>query len=306
MNASTLRGGIAATTLFLVLGAAVSVSAQTPSSAGQRQDPLSQGSDQRGMGMKDIGDAYLHLQRVSLNTLRQEAGKWKEERAGESGDSDSRDVSASSASLRGDELLIAACSKGLVAGAPSSTTMASSRASDSSDRGDRASGPQRTPVEQNQTSSRQAASDGQAVGMILVCAHSTDDASRASGTSDRREKQAREASGEQDRAARSASAATATGKLEPGVYCVKQSGQSVWLTDEEGQVVLRATMDAHSGKSSSKLGDSRDQDPSGELGSRGLGDRSDDRSEWEHVFGAITKEAMTSMGWSESASFASR
>jgi hypothetical protein len=84
----------------------------------------------------------------------------------------------------------------------------------------------------------------------------------------------------------------------------------VWLTNQEGQVVLRTSIDSYQGNSGAKSprdpnrGDEEDRASE----RRGVIVTQDvaNTNEWDYVFGAISKEAMTSMGWTKNADSPSR
>ncbi|MBL8803168.1 MAG: hypothetical protein JNN27_14280 [Planctomycetes bacterium] len=325
MNISTTHKGIAASALLLALATAAPSFGQAPPT-NKPQDRGQQGSTPQGQGtglgegqraqqgMEQIGSAYRQLHQVTLSTLQDKARGWKEKpAAGTTRSTDSNPGSPSSAmstamSLRGDELLIAACTKGLLAGAPSTST-GNSTGGDarkpSTPLGDeRNQGTQPNSDKQDQTSGS-AGSELRSVGMILVHAHTsgtTADMDPIGGNNPSNDRDTREASGDRDSAPRNAASGNVGARaLKPGVYCVKQTGSSVWLTDQEGQTVLRTTLDSPLAGKSPKAGELGGQQR--ETGSDSL--RTANQGEWEQVFGAITKEAMSSMGWVKQGTVAS-
>lgn len=251
--------------------------------------------------------------------------------------------------LRGQDLLIAASADGLLAGAPSAKTSGidadrGSRPSKDpdadmdrgNDRGrdrdaDKADRPDSHRNADRAAAGRSAvdrafgtkggAAEGDSVGMLLVCAYS-DDASGSAGRrptsigsnsddmdSDR-ERSAREASGTRD----GAMAGSKGGRLEPGIYCIKQSGSTIWLANEKGETFLKTTIDSSHGAGQygrdKAAGDddragtdpydsaAKDRDDMRDTArASGMGRGAKNDPEWEYIFGAITKEAMTHMGW---------
>lgn len=296
MNISTSPGGIAASALLLAFATAAAVFGQSPQSATKPQDRAQQGSNLQGQqGMEQIGNAYKQLHQVTLSALQEEARGWKDKPA----DRTARGTASASTSLslRGEELLIAGCPEGLLAGAPNGD--ARKPATLPADDGKQ--GTQPNPDRSSQTVGA-AGSDGQSVGMLLVCAHSTGGATAGlEGATQKAEKELREASGDRAAAARNAAGVISALALKPGVYCVKQSGASVWLIDQEGQTVLRTTLDAQRGNKSPKASDVGGQEREPDLAVQRAGSQGD----WEHVFGAIAKEAMNSMGWAKQGALAS-
>ena len=138
--------------------------------------------------------------------------------------------------------------------------------------------------------------------MILVSANSMGGStSGLSGTDPKTDKETRDTFGDRDSDTRNASGVFSAGALKPGVYCVKQSGSSVWLTDQEGRIVLRTSLDAQRGNTTPKSSEFGSQERPSDLASQNAGDN----SEWENVFAAIAKEAMSSMGWAKQGSLAS-
>ncbi|MEO6597805.1 MAG: hypothetical protein ABIP94_23920, partial [Planctomycetota bacterium] len=87
------------------------------------------------------------------------------------------------------------------------------------------------------------------------------------------------------------------GPLAPGAYAIKREGNSVWLTDASGQVALRTSIDMPNPTSTSSSSTSPDDAGSSSRGTTTTGTAMGGAHDWELVFGAITKEAMTSMGW---------
>lgn len=347
MKPSTYRGATAATTLLLAVGTAATLFAQTsPTQQERTQNPNQNPSRQTQPGLKDfdskefdrIANAYRELHQVTLSTLQQEARDWKESKSigdpnrgtgdanrgttgttGTTGDT-AGSLSGSQMSLRGDELLIAACPEGLLAGAPTSGTMSKSdmRPAGTDGRPAGTDGDNQG-TSQGSTQDRTASAsgsllEGQTVGMLLVCAHSTSATAGLEPSTRKGENEPREATGDRDATTRNASASL-MGPLKPGAYCVKQSGNSVWLTDEQGQTVLRTMLDKHPGIGTG-LGDVRHdrdvndgRDVSGRDAAGSDKDRTGQRDaslalagtpgNWEHIFGAIAKEAMHSMGWAD-------
>ena len=326
MNSSALRGGIATAALVLATGTVASFSAQegaTPQTG--RPTETSQQGEFNQQGMQEIEDAYLQLHEATQNALQEKARTWKE--AGlptpSTEDSDAaRDIGATSASspisLRAEELLIVACSEGLLAGAPiSELTSGLGSTETSQDDIDFRQG-----LDELDQQGRTGLDDPAAatIGMILMCAHSVDASSDLRGVSF-----TNGSANRSDAETRAASSPTSPSRLEPGVYCVKQSGQLVWLVDEAGEVVLQTTVTAElsaatrATPTTPKSGDPRANDPTdsgrasddptgapseGMEGMDGMEDMEGmegmgAESEWEEVFDAIAKEAKRSMGWAK-------
>lgn len=323
MNTS-IHGGIAASALLFALAAAAPVIAQSPPGANNPQDSI-QGSNPQGQqvqqGMQQINSAYKELHQVTLRTLQAQANNWPDKTTGKStsggqdknadrpGQSNNGSFSSTSPiTLRGDELLIAGCSQGLLAGAPSGT--ASNRdvrkpaplPAGGNDKSDSGQGSQSNPDRTGQTAGS-AGGDGQAIGMILVSANSMG-GSKAGMDGHKRtsDSEAREAADERDDAGtRNAAGSLGAGALKPGVYSVKQSGSSVWLSDQEGRTVLRTSVDAQRGNTTPKSSEFGRQDRDSTFGKSAEG-----QSEWETVFAAIAEEAMSSMGWAKQGAVASK
>lgn len=373
MKSSIFQGSVAATVLLVAVGAAMAVNGQEPSRSSPQVERESQGSVQQDrMGkadseaMREIGSAYQSLHQVTLRVLEEKSRNWKDgsQPGTTPGAEGERNPTArtpgmgSSTAIRGQELLIAACSDGLLAGAPSGNArpassgaaggMGNSRDAGNpgstgdagTERGAGTSPSAQRPGDRQGTGLGSPSNAGEVVGMILICEHSNDGIARVGATAEQNERRAGEASSERESALpRNAG----SGRLVPGVYSVKQTGQSVWLTDQEGQVVLRTTID---GRDSGGMSTDRDQrrglgnepgadrdargqteqnDQSGQTDSTGRANQSGQNGQagerqqgaivtqapggdhqWEQVFGAITKEAMTSMGWSQNRASPSR
>lgn len=316
MNISTTRNGIGASALLFAFAMAAPVFGQSPPSTDKPQDKGQQDKGQHGthpqgqqgqqgqqgmQGMEQIGNAYKQLHQVTLNALQEQARSWKDKPvAGTVLGTDS--ASSQSLSLRGEELMIAACPGGLLAGAPSGTANHDARkpatppANDKNDgKDDNKQGTQPNPDRSSQGAGA-AGNDGQSVGMILVHANTLGGATAGRDNNIQKgDKGPQEASGDGEGATRNASSGVSAGALKPGVYCVKQSGSSVWLTDQQGQIVLRTTLDAKSGNKPQTPNEVGGQNRESDLGLQ----RAGGHGEWEQVFGAIAKEAMHSMGWAK-------
>lgn len=315
MNISITRSGIAASALLLAFATAAPGIAQSPPGTIKPQD-RNQGSTLQGQqGMEKIGSAYKQLHQVTLSALQDHARDWKDRPANGTTRDTATVSDTTSMTLRGEELLIAGCPEGLLAGAPSGASNRDTRKGASAPFGDNKSdsksdsnpSPQSNPGRTDQGAGA-AGSDGQSIGMLLVCAHATDGAKTSldskglkqdgDGKSSDRD---REVAGDRDSGLRNASASSSTGSLKPGVYCVKQSGSSVWLADQEGRIVLRTTVDAQRDKANQKPSElgGREQQPGF------AAQRAGDQSEWEQVFASISEEAMNSMGWAKQSAVAS-
>lgn len=315
------RRGVIASVVFLTITSG-SALAQNPESSQPRDRDLSaqtpKQSDQKGM--TEIANAYRQLHDATLSTLRaqtrnfdtlngkegNDAARGNESPKKEDGAERSiqdRPTKATSTTLRGDDLLIAAATEGLLAGAPSA---------DPTSRLQGGAGSKATEEATSSTTNRTVGRAGSEnlVGMLLVCALPGNNGARStmgrSGTD-----------GEMDSSRGGAvDASTATTKLTAGTYAIKRSGNSIWLADRFGRVALRTTIDKDHGitprirpspidrsTGQDKTNPDRARDGSDDEVtqrkdetklSRTMNGNSDD---WEVIFGAITKEAMTSMGW---------
>lgn len=318
------RRGVIASVVFLTITSG-SALAQNPESSQPRHRDLSaqtpKQSDQKGM--TEIANAYRQLHDATLSTLRAQTRNFDTINGKEGNDAErgsespikedgaersiqDRPTKAASTKLLGDELLIAAATEGLLAGAPSA---------DPTSRMQGGAGSKMTEEATSSTTNRTVNRDGSEnlVGMLLVCALPGNNGARSamgrSGTD-----------GEMDSSRGGAvDASTATTKLTAGTYAIKRSGNSIWLADRFGRVALRTTIDTDHGMTSrispsptdrstgatgqDKTNPDRARDGSEDRAtqrqdetklSRTMNGNSDD---WEVVFGAITKEAMTSMGW---------
>ncbi|MBI1381954.1 MAG: hypothetical protein GC161_12810 [Planctomycetaceae bacterium] len=398
MKSSLFQGSVAASVLLVAVGAAMAVNGQDPARSSPQVERESQNPTQRDsqnptqresqnsaqqdrMGkadseaMREIGSAYQSLHQVTLRVLEEKSRNWKDN--GQSGTTagaeGERTPSAqtpgmgSSTAIRGQELLIAACRDGLLAGAPSGERRAGASGATGGMGNNRDAGNTGTPGDAGtergagtspsaqRPGERQGAGlgapslAGEVVGMILICEHSNEGIARGGATAGQNDRRAGEASSERESAMpRNAG----SGRLVPGVYSVQQTGQSVWLTDQEGQVVLRTTIEGrgidtmstdreqrrdggmergtgrNAGDQSGQPGQNgqsgQDEqsgqngrtDQEGQVGRTGQSDQRQQGAittaapgghhEWEQVFGAITKEAMTSLGWSQTSAAPSR
>lgn len=340
MNSSKVRGATAATTLLLAVGTAATLFAQSSPTPQERQNPTGQNPTghnpghqgqpgqqgqlgQHGKEFEQIAGAYRSLHQITLSALQQEARSWKETKSsgpsggdlnrgtgdanrgdtGNAGGAGGASSSSPQMTLRGDELLIAACTEGLIAGAPSTMAKFDGSKPDARPAGTDGDG-QGSGSSQGSGQDRPAQAgsmqDGQCVGMLIVCQHSVGSAAGTAGidpSTRKGENEPREAAGDRNASTREASASMA-GPLKEGAYCVKQSGSSVWLVDEQGQTVLRTSLgkpmgahdprDVTGGGASDRRGE-HDMGMSSHAGS----------NDWNHVFGAIAQEAMSSMGWAK-------
>ncbi|MCA9321321.1 MAG: hypothetical protein KDB53_11330, partial [Planctomycetes bacterium] len=264
-------------------------------------------------------NAYRQLHRTALDALQKKARSWKSEPANDGSQTDAAKTPSLRTAgvstpvlLRGDEMLIVACSEGLLAGAPSGMVKVMTHPSDSSDddldADDDTKSDAQPSKERRDKTSRTDDPAGQTVGLILVCQHSTSETSGVSGTDDRREKQDQETTYQRDGTMKS-DPAKADGQLMPGVYCVKRSGRLVWLADEAGQVVLKTTLDAQRGnlgaKATDGYGRDDDEEPASRAGKKHQRETvvamggNQTRNDWDHIFSALAKEAMNSMGWAK-------
>jgi hypothetical protein len=145
----------------------------------------------------------------------------------------------------------------------------------------------------------------QQVGLFLVCSHATN-AAKSSPS----EKRLPEGLGTASKSAPS----RLNGHLQPGIYCVMMTGNSVWLVDQDGAVVLRTTaasLDSRGLKgtesTSSPAGAARERDRLRSGETKPVSSSSEDETSstldsplalnWYCVFAALKKEAMNSTGW---------
>ena len=296
MKVPAARGGAAASYLLaLALGATAS-----------GQDPA---RTTDAPSMQRIGDAYRQLQQAALSALQEKARAWKEEdeapAATQQDDaSPARNAQSpgSGLTLRSEELLIAACPDGLLAGAPSASSASVSKAQPPGSSGDQRDDDRATPPPTSVDPSGQGG--GRTVGLVLVCSHSPAPAGAVGDGQGQSDKQAKEAGSTRDpRTAGGVGTAGAPGPLKPGVYCVKQSGNSVWLADQGGQVVLRANLDGHGkapGDASAGQHAGQDDRQAGAAPPKAMHE-----ADWEHVFGALAEEVMVTMGWTENSASSS-
>ncbi|MCA8971427.1 MAG: hypothetical protein KDC95_16660 [Planctomycetes bacterium] len=281
--------------------------AQKPATVGKRNDTQ--------QSRESIGDAFRDLRRATFAKLQRHSEKWS---AGETptpvtpaedaadGDTDEAKVVATSArpsrnapQLQENRLLVAMAPGGLLAGAPVMTHRMAAETPKAS----------ATPIQD-----RKFDGGDSVAGMLLVWERN-DDRSRGIGRTDvGRSEQERSASEESGAPMEASGTVEAERKrlnelrgLEPGVYCIKRSGDSVWLETQSGMTVLRTTVfrktagrvpDEASGDSASSGSKSGEltADTAGESTKRRRASKGDDSS-WDYIFGAITKEVMTSKGW---------
>ncbi|MCA8952777.1 MAG: hypothetical protein KDE27_24920 [Planctomycetes bacterium] len=291
---------------------------QNPQHPNRQQDPDHAGArtDESSSRSTDpVQRAHEQLQRATLEALRQQAGEWRTgANAGSSSTGDATGTeqgtpdaagrgatgaspagetststagSAMAGRLQADELMIAACPNGLLAGAPFADGARRSMRGERGNASGRSAGDATGETDEDR---RQQAGDGsragnssnhEIAGLILV---SEDGAARGQG---RRSARGDASTGERgdvsvggDRIDRSAPAARpGKGRLQPGVYAVECSGSRVALKDRSGNIVLNATV----APSGSMRPASTETDRSTTA-----------RPDWEMVFGAITAEVMTS------------
>jgi hypothetical protein len=308
-TSTTLRGGIVATSLLglLTVGTTVSWQSQEPKAT------TDAASKSYGQDLEPLRQAYRQLHEKALRSLKDGTRGWPAGSTSSAGDTNrtgSTGATSQAISFREDDRLVAACSDGLLAGAPTTGTSfgreSQSRSNDPTgpnDQGERASNdPSRRDASD---STRESSRSGELVGMIIVCTHSVDGTDgHALGGSTRESSRPEEASTSQPDRSTGVETRTSAGtrKLEPGVYAVRASAGTVQLTDKSGQIVLTAMLGdpgLYGGSSQAGTSGADHNRPQGTSEGRpahvGIKEQS-----WGHIFGAITKEAMTSMGWSKS------
>jgi hypothetical protein len=295
---SNLTRGIATFSMIVAIMAGSVLLAQEPterSTSKPQQEP----------GLEKIGDAYRTLQGATLKTLQEKARNWPKP-VGSSSNSGSETGSTANLSpdpVREEELLIAACPHGLLAGAPTGSALSKSGMSTTRPRDPTPSDPnaKREGAEERAANPSTGILIDQQVGLFLVCSHET---SPSSSTS---------TSPEGSQNATESARSRINAPLQPGIYCVKMTGNSVWLADQNGVVVLRTMVDpetkglsnASSSSSSSEAARERDRIRASEEKPAGSVERdrtfgvgsSKEELNWGCVFGAIIKEAMTSTRW---------
>lgn len=190
--------------------------------------------------------------------------------------------------LDGEGLLIAACSKGLVCGAPTQSDDAAPKSGSDSDRGgnDRRRGDDFRNQDQNQGSKERGSQSkkDRTVGLLLVCecdssiqgANSGERSGRPSGGAGRDEGGVSPSTGK-------------TARISQGFYVVELWGNSYMLTDQTGRVVLTGSLQEHPSTSETPKSGTNDEPMSAASKS------------WPVVFAAISKKLMTSNGWSDPA-----
>lgn len=290
--------GTFAMALVLTVAAATTLSAQDP--IVDQSDRTRDTQKQHGQDMQ-VQRAHEQLNAAAFGELQRKAREWKEGNRRPTGDERPNPDSSSSLSLGQSNLLIAACSKGLLAGAPTTD----SEGLQSPNRGQETSGTgsERQPEADKPEGSRADTKRAhRTVGMILVA--TTHSATNSGvGEDQPRDSRAHDASGQSD-------ALETGGRLRPGVYAVKVTGltgNSISLTDQSGRVVLSTTIQSngHAGDARRGSGESSDKGPGesdrsrASLDRRSSGPRRTDDSgqSWETIFGAVAKEVMITMGW---------
>ena len=306
MKVLLITSGLAAATLAFAYQDADMQDAKAEARGTESQD-----ADLRSLegDLNSVTKAYQSLHSTTLDTLNAGATRWSNSHSQDatgtdpdtSGDSDRDDAQADDAAVQdrveeapgpisamrldGEQLLFAACSKGLLAGAPS------------------------VAMKGGQTGPMSVA------GMVLI---GETPGSSPIGMSGSQEGQTREASSDEMAEARDAADSgrnSQKGAVKPGIYSVHQSGQSVILKDHKGQEVLRASLSgtqSHGNSQERKAGKQaagsdetvRDAEAKNQERIRQARERvaqsesgGAPSTTWDRMFQAIAKEAMGSMGW---------
>lgn len=317
MNITTRTSTFAALGFLAMVGVSPVFAQETPEQPRRAQDPMQRQQDPQSMSQ--IAEAYRKLHDATMSALRAQSSLLAN--ASKSGADAGASTSNATQALRGDQLLIAACTKGLLAGAPTgqdAMPSASGSSKDTDTRDANGEGANRQPgnpptTDKTLPGASGIAGAGQTVGILLV---SSNDAARAGGSSSGSTGSATErktddqpqdgSTGRSDRATADASASGARGALVPGAYTIKREGASVWLVDANDKVALRTTIESPiSGSVTHDSGATRGGSSAGGGSGTGSGATGSGTTamggahDWPLVFGAITKEAMTSMGWAK-------
>ncbi|MEQ8762924.1 MAG: hypothetical protein RL885_03285 [Planctomycetota bacterium] len=300
MHSCMIRSGVIATSLCFAMTAAA-VAQDSVQDATKRRVQ----STQSQTDLDSVKDAYKQLHDAATKVLNDEARQW-----GQKGDSGKRDAEATGqregqatgkstmGSLDENELLIAACSKGLIAGAPTQYSMSPQRRLERAGNRNEDSGRSGQNGQDGQddrddaTSSRQNTMSGEQIGLMILCASEKGNSSLGAQSA-RAEKIQPEIAG--DRGGNSSMG----GKLKPGVYAVMQSNRSVWLQDENGREFLKTTV--HNRNESHEKDSGRDlgQEETGREDRPRLGSNDADQPGWKRVFETIAEKAVVSLGWTE-------
>lgn len=237
--------------------------------------------------LSDLSRAYQNLHGQARDALMAHA-----KRSGEG-------QSATALDLDGEGLLIAACSKGLICGAPTASDRAQPKDDSGSEGGtnDRRRGDGFR--DQNPDSGQRSKERGtqskkdRTVGVLLVCEC---DASLQGASSGERSGRTTGATGRDESGLAPSTGKTA--RVSQGFYVVELWGNSYMLTDPTGRVVLTGTLEGHpSSRSSTPKSGKNDGD--GESMREREEPMSAESKSWPVVFAAVSKKLMMSNGWSD-------
>jgi hypothetical protein len=303
-TAFTHRAATVAATSICLLTVGTAIARQNQEPKTPPSDPSSRSREVDDQDLQPLRRAYQNLHEAALRALQAGAQEWRSTMPSTEGSTEpkgSTGGSSQSVHLRSDEILIAACSEGLLAGAPA-FGMGSARNPRPISTDDEGQADLDLARRDSTMPNSGSSPSSEPVGMILVCAHSVNAGhGQATEESSLESPRPQEAStGQHDRnRASTAHRSSGGSRLQPGVYAVKTSADTVQLTDKSGQVVLTARLhgDVHGSRPDEASTPPRDRVKPQRV-PEGRPDQAGGESQnWEFIFGAITKEAITSMGW---------